>query len=65
MRSDDLGTRTPISGLLLAGQDTAGPGIEAAFMSGLMAAAHVDPALWQTLRSQSLRSSDGNGQRKR
>lgn len=41
--------RTPVPGLLLAGQDVAGPGVQAAFMGGLMAAATVDPALWRMM----------------
>lgn len=51
LASDALGTRTPIPGLLLAGQDTIGPGVEAAFMSGLMAAANLEPSLWRELRA--------------
>jgi all-trans-retinol 13,14-reductase len=32
---------TPVPGLLLAGQDVAGPGVQAAFMAGLIAAATI------------------------
>jgi all-trans-retinol 13,14-reductase len=41
-----LKIRTPVRGLLLAGQDAAGPGIHGAFMGGFMAAASVEPRLW-------------------
>jgi all-trans-retinol 13,14-reductase len=47
--SEALRLRTPVPGLLLAGQDVIGPGVQAAFMSGLMAAAAVEPALWRQL----------------
>jgi len=47
--SDALKLRTPVPGLLLAGQDVIGPGVQAAFMGGLMAAAIVEPALWRQL----------------
>jgi all-trans-retinol 13,14-reductase len=47
--SDALRLRTPVPGLLLAGQDVMGPGVQAAFMGGLMAAATVEPALWRQL----------------
>ncbi len=47
--SDALKLRTPVPGLLLAGQDVMGPGVQAAFMAGLMAAAAVEPALWRQL----------------
>ena len=47
--SDALNLRTPVPGLLLAGQDVIGPGVQAAFMGGLMAAATVEPALWRQL----------------
>jgi all-trans-retinol 13,14-reductase len=47
--SDALRLRTPVPGLLLAGQDVVGPGVQAAFMSGLMAAATSEPALWRQL----------------
>jgi hypothetical protein len=35
--------------LLLTGQDVAGPGVQAAFMAGLMAAAAVDSGVWREL----------------
>ena len=47
--SDALRLRTPVPGLLLAGQDVMGPGVQAAFMGGLMAAATIEPALWRQL----------------
>jgi all-trans-retinol 13,14-reductase len=47
--SDALRLRTPVPGLLLAGQDVMGPGVQAAFMGGLMAAATLEPALWREL----------------
>ncbi len=47
--SDALDVRTPVPGLLLAGQDVSGPGIQAACMSGLLAAAAVEPALLRRL----------------
>ena len=39
--SDALDVRTPVPGLLLAGQDVSGPGIQAACMSGVIAAVHA------------------------
>jgi len=44
-----LRVRTPIHGLLLAGQDVASPGVAGAFMGGLMAAAAIEPALLRRL----------------
>jgi all-trans-retinol 13,14-reductase len=44
-----LNLRTPVPGLLLAGQDVAGPGVPAAFMAGLMAAAAVDSGVWREM----------------
>lgn len=46
-----LNVRTPVPGLLLAGQDVAGAGVQAAAMSGLMAAAAIEPALLRQLRA--------------
>lgn len=46
---DALRLRTPVPGLLLAGQDVMGPGVPAAIMGGLMAAATVEPALWRQM----------------
>jgi len=40
-----LRVRTPVHGLLLAGQDVTSPGVQGAFMGGLLAAAAVEPAL--------------------
>jgi len=42
-----LRLRTPIPGLLLAGQDAASPGIQGAFMGGFMGAASIEPSLWK------------------
>jgi all-trans-retinol 13,14-reductase len=47
--STALNLRTPVPGLLLAGQDVAGPGVQAAFMAGLMAAAAVDRGVWREM----------------
>jgi all-trans-retinol 13,14-reductase len=44
-----LNVRTPVPGLLLAGQDVSGAGVQAAAMSGLMAAAAIEPALLRQL----------------
>jgi all-trans-retinol 13,14-reductase len=49
LASPALNVRTPIPGLLLAGQDVSGPGIQAACISGLMAAATLQPALLRQL----------------
>jgi flavin-dependent dehydrogenase len=38
-----------VPGLLLAGQDVSGAGIQAAAMSGMMAAAAIEPALLRQL----------------
>ena len=47
--SNALDVRTPVPGLLLAGQDVSGPGIQAACMSGLLAAAALEPTLLRRL----------------
>jgi all-trans-retinol 13,14-reductase len=44
--SPALRVRTPLPGLLLAGQDVVSPGIPGAFMGGWMAAASIEPSLW-------------------
>jgi all-trans-retinol 13,14-reductase len=44
--SSALGVRTPVPGLLLAGQDAMSPGVPGAFMGGFAAAAAIDPRLW-------------------
>jgi len=44
-----LKVRTPVPGLLLAGQDAAGPGVQGAFMGGFMAAASIEPRLWREM----------------
>lgn len=46
LASPALSLRTPVPGLLLSGQDVTGPGLPAAFMAGMMAAAAVDPGVW-------------------
>jgi all-trans-retinol 13,14-reductase len=51
LASPALHLRTPLPRLLLAGQDATSPGVQGAFMGGLMAAAAVEPALWSRLRS--------------
>ncbi len=50
MRHSALNIRTPISGLLLAGQDATSQGIQRACMGGFMAAASMEPGLWKELR---------------
>jgi len=49
LTSPALQVRTPLPGLLLAGQDVVSPGVPGAFMGGLMAAAALEPALWAIL----------------
>jgi all-trans-retinol 13,14-reductase len=49
MSDSALKVRTPLPGLLLAGQDAATPGIQGAFMGGFMAAASVEPRLWREM----------------
>jgi all-trans-retinol 13,14-reductase len=46
LESSALAVRTPMAGLLLAGQDVLGAGVPSACMSGLLAAAAIEPALW-------------------
>ena len=50
LTSPALHVRTPLRGLLLAGQDVTSPGVQGAFMGGLLAAAALEPALWRQLR---------------
>lgn len=50
LTSPALHVRTPLPGLLLAGQDVTSPGVPGAFMGGLLAAASVEPTLWASLR---------------
>jgi all-trans-retinol 13,14-reductase len=45
LASPALDIRTPVHGLLLAGQDVFGAGVPAAAMSGLLAAAAIEPRL--------------------
>lgn len=49
LASPALNVRTPVPGLLLAGQDVSGAGIQASCMSGIMAAAVLEPALLRQL----------------
>jgi len=49
MSHSALNVRTPVPGLLLAGQDAAGPGIQGAFMGGFLAAASIEPLLWREM----------------
>ena len=49
MSHSALNVRTPVPGLLLAGQDVVSPGIQGAFMGGFMAAASVEPRLWKEM----------------
>lgn len=51
LTSPALHVRTPLPGLLLAGQDVTSPGVQGAFMGGLLAAAAMEPALWSHLRA--------------
>ncbi len=51
LTSPALHVRTPLPGLLLAGQDVISPGVMGAFMGGLLAAATAEPALWAQLRA--------------
>jgi all-trans-retinol 13,14-reductase len=50
MRHTALRVRTPVPGLLLAGQDVVSPGIPGAFLGGFTSAASVEPSLWRQLR---------------
>jgi all-trans-retinol 13,14-reductase len=50
LRHRALRIRTPVPGLLLAGQDAASPGVQGAFMGGFMAAASIEPRLWRVMR---------------
>lgn len=49
MSHSALTFRTPVPGLLLAGQDAGSPGIQGAFMGGFMAAASIEPRLWREM----------------
>lgn len=51
LTSPALHVRTPLPGLLLAGQDVTSPGVQGAFMGGLLAAAAIEPALWTVLHA--------------
>lgn len=50
LNSPALHVRTPLPGLLLAGQDVTSPGVPGASMGGLLAAASIEPSLWTSLR---------------
>lgn len=50
LTSPALNVRTPLPGLLLAGQDVTSPGIQGACMGGMLAAASIEPSLWPMLR---------------
>ena len=47
--SDALQAKTPVPGLMLAGQDVLSPGIPGALWGGIFAAASVDPKVWRKL----------------
>ena len=49
MANPALRMKTPVRGLMLAGQDAGSPGVQGAFMGGLLAAASFDPRLWGAL----------------
>jgi all-trans-retinol 13,14-reductase len=49
LSSRALNVRTPLPGLLLAGQDVSGAGIQASCMSGMLAAAALVPSLLRQL----------------
>ena len=49
LNSPALHVRTPIAGLLLAGQDVTGPGIQGAAMGGMLAAASLEHSLFARL----------------
>ncbi len=49
LESRALGVRTPVRGLLLAGQDAASLGVQGASMGGFMAAASIEPQLWKEM----------------
>ena len=49
MSHSALKVRTPVPGLLLAGQDVGSPGIQGAFMGGFMAAASIELRLWKEM----------------
>jgi all-trans-retinol 13,14-reductase len=50
MLSEALNARTPVPGLFLSGQDVLTPGIAGALWGGMLAAAAVDPRVFQKLR---------------
>jgi all-trans-retinol 13,14-reductase len=49
LRDPALRIRTPVPGLLLAGQDVASMGVPGALIGGFMAAATIEPRLWREL----------------
>jgi all-trans-retinol 13,14-reductase len=50
LMSPALQPKTPIPGLYLAGQDTAGPGTTPSLLGGMLAAAAIHPAIFRELR---------------
>ncbi len=56
LNSPALHVRTPVAGLLLAGQDVTGPGVEGASMGGLLAAASLERSIWSVFE-KSLRGT--------
>jgi all-trans-retinol 13,14-reductase len=48
-----LRARTPIPGLFLTGQDVVSPGVTGAMMGGVVAAACVQPRIFQRLMPSS------------
>lgn len=50
MKHSALRVRTPVAGLLLAGQDVMSLGVPGAFMGGFMAAASIEPRLQGVMR---------------
>ncbi|GAA2575884.1 hypothetical protein GCM10010435_59930 [Winogradskya consettensis] len=57
LRSSLAGTRTPVKGLVVAGQDAWGPGVVGALAGGLLAANAVLPGrqlgtMWRTIRAR-------------
>jgi all-trans-retinol 13,14-reductase len=49
LTSTALRVRTPVPGLLLAGQDVMGAGVQPSGISGLLAAAAVEPTLFRLM----------------
>lgn len=51
MLSNALQAKTPVPGLILAGQDVLTPGVPGALWGGIFAAASIDPKVWRDLPS--------------